>query len=148
MRSLILFVAPQLVALKADNPARSVPSVIRAAIEDGIDHPLTASTVHRLLSREGLFDKKPPDGADRRRFAFRDAGELWMSDVMHGPSVRYPSAPITARSSVLRNPCGAAPPLVSTSLPRAIERRGSAVRGSYSRILVTVWVRRRLEVVA
>ena len=44
--------------------------------------------MHRLLSREGLFDKKPPDGADRRRFAFRDAGELWMSDVMHGPKVR------------------------------------------------------------
>jgi len=25
--------------------------------------------------------------ADRRRFAFAQAGELWMSDVMHGPSV-------------------------------------------------------------
>ena len=51
-------------------------------------HPLAPSTVHRLFSRGGLFDKKPPDGADRRRFAFRDAGELWMSDVMHGPKVR------------------------------------------------------------
>ena len=45
-------------------------------------------TVHRLFSREGLFDKKPPDGEDRRRFAFQNAGELWMSDVMHGPKVR------------------------------------------------------------
>jgi len=30
------------------------------------------------------------DGAasgDRRRFAFEKAGELWMSDVMHGPAV-------------------------------------------------------------
>jgi hypothetical protein len=25
--------------------------------------------------------------ADRRRFAFQQAGQLWMSDVMHGPSV-------------------------------------------------------------
>ena len=82
-------VAERLVALKADNPAWSVRSIIRAAIEDGIDHPLAASTVHRLFSREGLFDRKPPDGADRRRFAFRDAGELWMSDVMHGPKVRH-----------------------------------------------------------
>jgi len=24
---------------------------------------------------------------DRRRFAFQQAGEMWMSDVMHGPSV-------------------------------------------------------------
>jgi hypothetical protein len=28
-----------------------------------------------------------PSGKDRRRFAFAHAGELWMSDVMHGPSV-------------------------------------------------------------
>ena len=27
------------------------------------------------------------DGADRRRFSYRWAGQLWMSDVMHGPSV-------------------------------------------------------------
>ena len=52
-------VAERLVALKADNPAWSVRSVIRAAIEDGIEHPLAASTVHRLFSREGLFDRKP-----------------------------------------------------------------------------------------
>ena len=45
--------------------------------------------MHRLLSREGLLDKRPgdPTPADRRRFAFRDAGALWMSDVMHGPKV-------------------------------------------------------------
>jgi hypothetical protein len=28
-----------------------------------------------------------PSGMDRRRFAFAQAGELWMSDVMHGPTV-------------------------------------------------------------
>ena len=39
--------------------------------------------VAELLSREGLLDKRPgePVATDRRRFAFRDAGELWMSDV-------------------------------------------------------------------
>ena len=42
-----------------------------------------------LLAREGLLDARPGDpvATDRRRFAFRDAGELWMSDVMHGPKV-------------------------------------------------------------
>jgi transposase InsO family protein len=33
--------------------------------------------------------RKEDGGAegDRRRFAFQKAGELWMSDVMHGPTV-------------------------------------------------------------
>ena len=39
---------------------------------------------------EGWLDKRPgePVATDRRRFALRHAGELWMSDVMHGPKVR------------------------------------------------------------
>ena len=83
-------VAERLIALKTENPNRSVRLVIKAAQDEGIDHPLAPSTVHRLLAREGLFDGLPAtDGADRRRFAFRDAGELWMSDVMHGPKVRH-----------------------------------------------------------
>ena len=82
-------VAERLIALKTENDALSVRAIIQKAHEEGIDHPLASSTVHRLFSREGLFDKKPPDGADRRRFAFRHAGEMWMSDVMHGPKVRH-----------------------------------------------------------
>ena len=82
-------VAERLIALKTENAALSVRAIIQKAREEGIDHPLASSTVHRLFSREGLFDKGAPDGADRRRFAFRHAGELWMSDVMHGPKVRH-----------------------------------------------------------
>ena len=82
-------VAERLVALKTENAALSVRAIIQKAREEGIDHHLASSTVHRLFSREGLFDKSAPDGADRRRFAFRHAGELWMSDVMHGPRVRH-----------------------------------------------------------
>jgi transposase InsO family protein len=50
---------------------------------------LAPSTVHRLLSRAGLMEKKPsePSTKDRRRFAFEKACELWMSDVMHGPAI-------------------------------------------------------------
>ena len=81
--------AEVLVSLKSEQPALSVKALIKAARERGIDHPLAPSTVHRLLSREGLLDARPGDPAatDRRRFAYRDAGELWMSDVMHGPKV-------------------------------------------------------------
>ena len=82
-------VAELLVALKTERPARSVKALIQTARERGVDHPLAPSTVHRLLSGEGLLDKRPgePVATDRRRFAFRDAGEMWMSDVMHGPKV-------------------------------------------------------------
>lgn len=50
---------------------------------------LPLSTVHRVLSRAGVMGKKPEDPTtkDRRHFSFERAGELWMSDVMHGPTV-------------------------------------------------------------
>ena len=82
-------VAEMLVSLKTEQPARSVKALIQTARERGVEHPLAPSTVHRLLSREGLLDKRlgEPVATDRRRFAFRYAGELWMSDVMHGPKV-------------------------------------------------------------
>ena len=75
--------------LKTEQPSLSVNALIGAARERGVERPLAPSTVHRLLSREGLLDKRPgePVAIDRRRFAFRYAGELWMSDVMHGPKV-------------------------------------------------------------
>ena len=91
-RSLPAPVVDVLLEIKEGNPALSVQLVIREARtrkEVPEDLPLPASTVHRLLARHGLMDK--PQGehsdADRRRFAFAQAGELWMSDVMHGPSV-------------------------------------------------------------
>ena len=50
------------------------------------------ATVHRLLSRAGLMERLPeePTSKDHRRFSFEKAGELWMSDVMHGPAVTAP----------------------------------------------------------
>ena len=81
-----------LLAAKEENPKLSVQLVIREARkspEVPADLPLPPSTVHRLLARHGLMDKAKDDPGerDRRRFAFAQAGELWMSDVMHGPSV-------------------------------------------------------------
>ncbi len=58
---------------------------------------LASFTVHRQLSRHGLMAKsEEPTSRDRRRFAFEDPNELWMSDVMHGPttcSLTTPSWP-------------------------------------------------------
>jgi len=50
---------------------------------------LPLSTVHRVLSCAGVMARTPecPTSKDRRHFSFARAGELWMSDVMHGPSV-------------------------------------------------------------
>ncbi len=82
-----------LLAIKEGNPKLSVQLVIREARdrpEVPAELPLPPSTVHRLLARHGLMNKpaNDPGDADRRRFAFQRAGELWMSDVMHGPTVR------------------------------------------------------------
>ena len=86
-------VVERLLSIKEANPALSVRLVIREALAGECipaDLTLAPSTVHRLLSRHGLIrhDPEQPGGQDRRRFAFEHAGELWMSDVMHGPAVQ------------------------------------------------------------
>jgi len=92
-RSLPAQVVDTLLAIKEGNPKLSVQLVIREARqrpEVPPELPLPPATVHRLLARHGLMDKPRGEATetDRRRFAFQQAGELWMSDVMHGPSIR------------------------------------------------------------
>ena len=91
-RALAPAVAERLLTLKEENPHLSVAQLIRqvrASAEVPAELSLPASTVHRLLTQHGLMN--PPTelaaGQDRRRFAFERAGQLWMSDVMHGPAV-------------------------------------------------------------
>jgi putative transposase len=81
-----------LVMLKDDHRDWSVAMVIDTAKQmdkQAAAMALPVSTVHRLLSRAGVMGKRPedPTAKDRRRFAYAQAGELWMSDVMHGPAV-------------------------------------------------------------
>lgn len=83
-----------LIALKDEHRDWTVKATIKAAIDCGAiptDLPLPPSTVHRLFTRHGLMEKAPtePTSKDHRRFAFQKAGDLWMSDVMHGPAVIY-----------------------------------------------------------
>jgi len=83
--------ADQICMIKEEKPELSVQLLIRELREAG--HiapglPVAPSTVHRLLSRAGLMQKQTDgDSKDRRRFTFEHANDLWMSDVMHGPSV-------------------------------------------------------------
>lgn len=91
-RSLSPHAVDLLLSLKEGRPQLSVKQLIRQARASGEvpeQLPLPPATVHRLLARHGLMRKSPeqPTEHDRRRFAFERAGELWMSDVMHGPTV-------------------------------------------------------------
>ncbi|MBM4438758.1 MAG: helix-turn-helix domain-containing protein, partial [Actinobacteria bacterium] len=91
-RALPQAVADQLCALKEAHPTYSVALIIataRAQQRVPADLPLAPATVHRLLSRHGLMTRptEAPTSKDRRRFSYDAANELWMSDVMHGPTV-------------------------------------------------------------
>ncbi|MGH7534900.1 MAG: helix-turn-helix domain-containing protein, partial [Gemmatimonadales bacterium] len=81
-----------LVHLKDEHREHSVAMVIdeaRRLSTQAQGLPLPVSTVHRLLSRAGVMGNPPeaPTSKDRRHVADARAGELWMSDVMHGPAV-------------------------------------------------------------
>ena len=92
-RALAPALAERLLELKEADPTRTIRecvALVRA--EPGIDTSgaLSQSTVHRLFVRHGLNKRnieRSDRGVDRRRFAFREAGQLWMSDVLHGPTV-------------------------------------------------------------
>jgi putative transposase len=91
-RALPQAVADQLCALKEAHPTFSVAMLIATARQQQLVPPeivLAPATIHRLLSRQGLMarPKDEPTSKDRRRFAFDAPNELWMSDVMHGPSI-------------------------------------------------------------
>ena len=85
-------VAEALVAIKTRRAGYSVRAVIAHAAEHGLVSEAampSPSTVLRLLRREGLSGRAAAQGpvTDRRRFNYVRAGQLWMSDVMHGPKV-------------------------------------------------------------
>ncbi|TAJ19368.1 MAG: IS481 family transposase [Dehalococcoidia bacterium] len=84
--------ADLLCEMKEEDRGRSVELCMRIAKESGqvpADLVLRPSSVWRLFSARGLMVPRPEDAAaeDRRRFAYAEAGQLWMSDVMHGPSI-------------------------------------------------------------
>ena len=94
-RTIPAHVVDLLCQLKDDTPGLSIPALLKRAraeyatiITDEVKLP--ESTVHRVLARRGLMNKRPeePTSNDRRRFEHESAGDLWMSDVMYGPKIR------------------------------------------------------------
>lgn len=87
-RSLTPLVSERLVQLKEENPKQPIKRIIETVKrEQLIDEHIPVSTVHRLFQHLDLMTPSAPQPVDRRRFAFAQAAQLWMSDVMHGPSV-------------------------------------------------------------
>ena len=87
-RRMTVDAAEILIAVKREAPRLTVRETIARARRCGeipADVPLPPSTVHRLLSREGLMERGGAPSQDRRRFEYAETGDLWMSDVMHGP---------------------------------------------------------------
>ncbi len=93
-RKLPVEVADVLLSTKENHPDMTVPLVIKTARATGKipeDMILPQSTVYKLLARNGLTGKKTVPTKDHRRFSFQYAGDLFMSDVMHGPAVKTTS---------------------------------------------------------
>jgi transposase InsO family protein len=83
-------VADVLLTVKEENRELTVPLVIKKARASGRvagNIHLPQSTVYKLLARHGLTREKTTPAKDHRRFAYQYAGDLFMSDVMHGPAV-------------------------------------------------------------
>jgi putative transposase len=81
-----------LLAIKEEQRGLTMSQVIGQARTKNADFAnirISLATVHRLLSKNDLMQKPPedPSSNDRRHFEFQKAGDLWMSDVMHGPAV-------------------------------------------------------------
>jgi putative transposase len=94
-RSIPTDIVDLLCEVKDAKPELSIPLLIkqiREAYPTRVtpDLPLPESTVHRMLARRGLTRKRDdePTSRDHRRFAYDEANELWMSDVMYGPKIR------------------------------------------------------------
>ncbi len=80
--------AERLIALKRENPRRSIRRLIRMLERAGETRrgQLKRSTVHRLLQAQGISTRPPRvTETERRAFRHRYAGDCWMGDVMHGP---------------------------------------------------------------
>ena len=80
-----------ILAAKRENPSRSIRQVLRLLEAAGTvaRGTLSRSSLHRLLQQHGLSriagSASLPE--ERRSFVAAVAGEIWYSDVMHGPRV-------------------------------------------------------------
>jgi putative transposase len=80
-----------LLAIKRDNPARSLNTLISILENQGMvaKGKLARATVHRFLQRFDLSKRTLADAAtiERRSFVAVHAGDIWQGDVLHGPQI-------------------------------------------------------------
>ena len=85
-RRLTAEAAELLISIRREHPGLSVrDAVARAEQTDGFTDPVSLSAAYRLFHAEGLMAPERQAPQDLRRFAHPHAGDLWQSDVMHGP---------------------------------------------------------------
>ncbi len=81
-----------LLQTKADNPARSINTLISLLENQGLvaRGRLSRSTVHRFLQRQQRSQRIVADlqTIERRSFVAEHAGDIWHGDVLHGPSIQ------------------------------------------------------------
>jgi putative transposase len=84
-----------LLAIKQDNPARSLNTLISMLEKQGIvaKGKLARATVHRFLQRLNLSKRTIADAPtiERRSFVATYSGDLWQGDVLHGPQISTPN---------------------------------------------------------
>lgn len=89
-RAITADVAELVVRAKKEKPRRSIRRIIRMLERAKVVRrgQLSRSSVHRLLMTKGISGR-PVRGpaAERRSFIAEHAGDLWVGDVMHGPTV-------------------------------------------------------------
>lgn len=90
-RALPEALAQHILALRREQPRRSVRTLVRAIERAGMCRvgETSASSVLRLLRAHGLSQRPSASPArERRPFLPEHPGDLWMGDSMHGPRVR------------------------------------------------------------
>jgi transposase InsO family protein len=83
-----------LLSAKRDNPERSINTIMRLLRSQGIvtKGELSRASVHRFLQQQEMSKRILSDSKtiERRAFVAERAGQLWQSDVLHGPMVQTP----------------------------------------------------------
>ena len=81
-------VKKRIIELKSENMCRSVNTLLALMFDEGYGK-LPRSSVHRLLKQSQLSHRVVSDAPniERRQFEARKAGDIWYSDVMHGPMI-------------------------------------------------------------
>lgn len=81
--------------MKREDPGRSVPVIMHELTMAGVIGPgqVSASTIRRLLKREGLSGPRMELATPvRLRWQASHCGELWQADALHGPALFDPVA--------------------------------------------------------